>query len=151
MAYNVGNPASGLGQVQKWGWVKPVNGIPIPYLLHSLQLPCLLLQLKKFYEFEVTLEEMAYLADFLPQDACTNSNFTMSTTLPMNTTTTRNPIHDGNEEQADLMDEGKGKHKGNVDPVKFNFLLYFSCSSFFSHEQHRKIQFYFKQSRFRYK
>jgi hypothetical protein len=82
-----------------------------------------LLQLKKFYEFEVTLEEMAYLADFLPQDACTISNFTTSTTQPMNTTTTRNPTHDGSDEQTDLMDEGKGKHKGNVDPVKFNFLL----------------------------
>jgi hypothetical protein len=28
MAYDVGNPVSGLGQAQKCGWVKPVNGIP---------------------------------------------------------------------------------------------------------------------------
>jgi hypothetical protein len=59
-----------------------------------------LFQLKKFYEFEVTLEEMAYLADFLPQDACTISNFTTSTTQPMNTTTTRNPTHDGSDAQT---------------------------------------------------
>jgi hypothetical protein len=88
-----------------------------------------LLQLKKFYEFEVTLEEMSYLADFLPQDACTISNFTTSTTQPMNTTTTRNPTHDGSDEQADLMDEGKGKHKGNVsrivDHYCLNFILFY--------------------------
>jgi hypothetical protein len=38
----------------------------------------------------------------------------------------------------------------NLDEFSFsNWRNYFSCSSFFSHEQHRKIQFYFKQSRFR--
>jgi hypothetical protein len=26
--YDVGNPGPGLGQAQKCGWVKPVNGIP---------------------------------------------------------------------------------------------------------------------------
>ena len=29
MTYDVGNTSPGLGQAQKWGMVKPVNGIPI--------------------------------------------------------------------------------------------------------------------------
>ena len=28
MTYDVGNTSPGLGQAQKWGMVKPVNGIP---------------------------------------------------------------------------------------------------------------------------
>jgi hypothetical protein len=30
MTYDVGNPGSGLGQAQKYGGVKIINGIPTP-------------------------------------------------------------------------------------------------------------------------
>lgn len=78
----------------------------------------LLFQLQKFYEFEVTLTEMAYLADYLPQDACIDGNSTSATSPAMNMSTTGRPPNSGDSKKDD--EDGKGGHKGNNDPVNID-------------------------------
>lgn len=77
----------------------------------------LLFQLQKFYEFEVTLTEMAYLADYLPQDACIDGNSTSATTPAMNASTTGRPPTGGDSKKDDSHEDGNGGHTGNYDPV----------------------------------
>ena len=57
---------------------------------------------------------MAYLADFLPQDACIDGNGTSSTILPTNTSATGSPKDD---EKEDLDNDKKGHSKSKTDPV----------------------------------
>ncbi|CAC5402030.1 ABCA2 [Mytilus coruscus] len=93
-----------------------LNSFNITKEVHDIQE--FMTKLQKFYEFEVTLTEMAFLADYLPQDACIDGNSTSATTPSMNTSTTGRPLTSGDSEKDDLHEDGKGGHKGNNDPTK---------------------------------